>query len=149
MYLDTLDTVTIDGFKIDNVGAEGIVFEATTANVTGKNSSYSGRIVDPLTDGIYLWSGSNVTLTDVTVKNAGMYGAQVQYSDLTTNKFKVDGAMDSCLYLNGGAHSFDTASEMASCGTFGVECANAPTIDECPGELDGISGPQDGCTTCN
>jgi hypothetical protein len=149
LYLDTLDTVSISGFKIDNTGEEGIVFEATTATVIGKANGYNGRIVDAGTDGIYLWSGSDITLIDVTIKNAVTHGVESQYSDLDATGLTVDGAGDSCLSLTDGIYSFDASSEFSGCGNYGMECVLAPTIDTCPSSLSGVNGAQSGCAECD
>jgi hypothetical protein len=135
----------VEGFKIDNSGGEGIVFDATTATVTGKANGYSGRIVNPLSDGLYLYSGSNITLSDVTVKNAGTFGVESQYSTLNATGLKVDGANSSCLMLTDGDYSFDATSEMLTCGGYGIECILDASVEPCPTTLSGVLGEQNGC----
>jgi hypothetical protein len=149
LYLDTLDTVSVTGFRIENSGEEGIVFDATTATVIGKSNGYAGKILSPGSDGIYLWNGSDITLSDVTIKNAVTYGVESQLSNLDATGLTVDGSGDSCLLLNQGVFSFDASSEFIGCADYGMECLTGPIIDPCPTTLSGVNGEQLGCTECD
>ena len=149
LYLDTLDTVSVSGFQIENSGEEGIVFDATTATVIGKANGYEGEILNPGSDGIYLWNASDVTLSDVTIKNAVTYGVESQKSNLDATGLTVNGTGDSCLLLNEGVFSFDAGSEFIGCADYGMECLSGPIIDPCPATLSGVNGEQLGCTECS
>jgi hypothetical protein len=125
-----LADLVIEGIDITNTGAAGLRLSQSNATITGAVGSSTGVIDSSGDDGIVFDADrrdqgtTKLTLADVTVRNP-----------------KGDG-----LTLTKGSHDI-AGLTVTGAGSYGAVCVEA-TFDVCDATLDGVSGQQNGCGTC-
>ncbi|MBT3217716.1 MAG: hypothetical protein HN348_01385 [Proteobacteria bacterium] len=146
MYLQTLDTVTVSGFDFYNVAGEGMVLSDVTATITGDDGTFEGMIEEAGLNGISISSGSNITLSGITIKKPGSNGVNTNYANLTATNLTIKKSTAVGLLFNGGTHDLNTTNKVTDAGTWGMSCTNTPVFAACPTNLEGASGANSNCS---